>query len=235
MSATNRGRERIKDDAYLTPSWSVHRLLEKITLPAGRWLEPCAGEGAIIRAVNEKRKDVVWGAAEVRPECLPALKKLGFDKGSLVDFLRLDPNELVGKFEVVFTNPPYSLAEEFLERGLEVCPHVVFLLRLNFLGSSDRHFFLKEYTPDVYVLPNRPSFVQAVSCSLKKTGCDYNTYLPPNVQVPRDCPKCKAPVEVSSSDATEYAWFHFQQVPRAEGKLVMLDATDAAVRLKKTA
>ena len=32
------------------------------------------------------------------------------------------------------------------------------LLRLNYLGSANRHSFMSQHAPDLYVLPNRPSF-----------------------------------------------------------------------------
>jgi hypothetical protein len=52
--------KRLKDDAYLTPPWCVHRLLEvdALGLPGGRWLEPAAGPGRIISSVNSMRDDV---------------------------------------------------------------------------------------------------------------------------------------------------------------------------------
>ena len=34
------------------------------------------------------------------------------------------------------------------------------LLRLNWLGSEDRAAWLRRHPPSVYVLPNRPSFVE---------------------------------------------------------------------------
>ena len=42
-------------DYYPTPSWCVRALLETVDLPTGTWLEPTAGDGAIIRAVDEYR------------------------------------------------------------------------------------------------------------------------------------------------------------------------------------
>ena len=42
------------------------------------------------------------------------------------------------------------------------------LLRLNYLGSEKRAAFFQEVPPDVYVLPNRPSFVRGGNDS-----CEY--------------------------------------------------------------
>ena len=156
MSATNRGRVKLDDDAYETPPWAVERLLEKADLPGGLWFEPCAGHGNIITAVRAARKDVTWAATEVREECLPRLKELGFDNGSIRDFLAF--KWPLSPYDLTLSNPPFSFAQEFLEKALSMSQHVAFLLRLNYLGSEKRQTFLKYNMPDVYVLPNRPSF-----------------------------------------------------------------------------
>jgi len=65
--------------------------------------------------------------------------------------------------ELIFGNPPYSLAEEFVRKSLELVDdggYVFFLLRLAFLESKKRHFGLYADHPlrKVYVLTRRPSF-----------------------------------------------------------------------------
>lgn len=159
MSATNRGTVRNEADFYETPSWCVRRLLERLWLPGGSWFEPAAGHGAIIRAVNAVHEEKVeWCACELRPEAWARLREVvdGPDLFVGIDFLNGD---FAGTdFAVVATNPPYSLAMEFVENALPLAPYVVMLLRLNFLGSAKRSAFFRGEMPDVYVLPNRPSF-----------------------------------------------------------------------------
>jgi hypothetical protein len=67
--------------------------------------------------------------------------------------------------KVVITNPPFQLAMQFIRRAIEVAPlaQIAFLLRLNFLASEERAEFMQEYAPDIYVLPNRPSFVHGAT------------------------------------------------------------------------
>jgi len=146
-------RERRQDgiDFFPTPSYCVHRFLEEADLPCGgRWLEPSVGDGSIIRAVNEVRDNIEWTSVDIRPEC--ETDKYGeFIVG---DFLE---QGLTG-FDVVIANPPYSKALEFVVEALKAAKFVAMLLRLNWLGSADRCEFLRENTPDVYVLPDRPSF-----------------------------------------------------------------------------
>jgi hypothetical protein len=64
-------------------------------------------------------------------------------------------------YDLIFTNPPYSLAEEIITHALETWSKatVVMLLRLNFLGSQKRKpFWDKHPVSEIYVLSKRPSF-----------------------------------------------------------------------------
>lgn len=156
MSATNRGAERREADYYPTPAWCVTRLLDHVQLPGRDWLEPSAGEGHIIRAVNSRRDLMRWTACELRPTCAGLLKPLA---ATLIgDFL--ERRAMVeAPFSVAIGNPPFSLAQEFVEHSLTMAEQVVFLLRLSFLESQKRRsFFDRVGTPDVFVLPERPSF-----------------------------------------------------------------------------
>lgn len=159
MSSTGRGpRLGGPEDFFRTPSWAVRRRLEVGDLPGGLWLEPGAGDGAIIRAVNAVRTDVKWIAWEIRQEATQTL----VDTGATVkigDFLtegwKANP-----AITVVVGNPPYQDAQEFIERSREVAPAalVTVLLRTNFTGSEERADFMRKCAPDVGQLPNRPPF-----------------------------------------------------------------------------
>ena len=177
--SSKHGPAQIPDEHYPTPAWLVDRLLEAVDLPGGHWLEPSAGDGAIIRAVNARRQDVQWTAVELRPmrsellcAAVDATGKTPAEayKPAIVhspqDFLTWKPNtdRVVmndeRSFSVCLMNPPYSLAAEFIERALYMADVVAAPLRLNFLGSEARAQWF-EYVvgmPDVYVSPNRPDF-----------------------------------------------------------------------------
>jgi hypothetical protein len=166
VSSTNRGGERSEADDYPTPEWAVLRFLESYgaQLPGGPWLEPAAGDGAIIRAVNTWRAQTLqttpgieWSAAELRPSCEPLLDALVRPPGGVFigDFLTA-PSP--GRFSVAITNPPFRLARDFAEKCLSMADYVVLLLRLNFLGSGKRHEWMQANLPDIHVLPDRPSF-----------------------------------------------------------------------------
>lgn len=158
MSSTNRGRQRNRADDYPTPAWCVRRILEEAHLPGGNWLEPCAGEGAIIKAVNRQRQDVAWTAVEIRQEAARDLINLHAVDSVCANFLTLAPPP--HPYQVTITNPPFSLAMQFVQACQAVSHHVVMLLRLNFLASESRAGFMRDTRPNVYVLPNRPSFVR---------------------------------------------------------------------------
>lgn len=154
MSATNRGAERVICDFYPTPPAHVRRILARLGLPGGRWLEPSAGDGAIIRAAA--RPDVAWTACEIRPEAKPALEATGA-RVVIGDFLAADLG--AERFAAAVLNPPFTLALPFAMRCLELADNVLMLARLNWLESQDREPWLRRHTPDVFVIPDRPSFV----------------------------------------------------------------------------
>lgn len=157
MSSAGRGAIRREDDAYYTPAWCVRRLLEALPLPGGRWLEPSAGGGAIIRAVNDVRQDVKWTAIEINESCGPELAKIAAIPMT-GDFLALAPNMSAGKFDVAILNPPFVHAREFVDACRRLAKVTVVLERLNWLECEDRNEWLRTWPPDVYVLPQRPSF-----------------------------------------------------------------------------
>lgn len=163
MSATNRGGEREENDFYPTPGYAVRDFLKVWQPPfTGGWLEPCFGDGAIIRAVTEfygeGRPMPQWTAVELRPECndlFGLLLPKTIDWHCPQDFLTWQPDR---RFSVCITNPPYSLAIEFIEKAMQISNRVAMLLRLNFLGSQKRRDWHKAHPADVYVLSERPKF-----------------------------------------------------------------------------
>lgn len=159
MSATGRGAVRKAHDGYSTPRWCVDRLLERVDLPGGHWLEPAAGNGAIIGAVLDRRSDVTWSAAEVQPECEKRLADYPLTALRIGDFLDVASNGFWPKYDVAITNPPFFFAKQFVQRCQPIAKIVVMLLRVNFLASEKRHEWLACDMPDVYMLPNRPPFL----------------------------------------------------------------------------
>jgi hypothetical protein len=159
-------------DHYPTPAWCVERLVEAVELPGRWWLEPAAGEGAIIRALRPHAPpDVMWTAIDIRQDFHPQLGELGacplvasFPAWSVTRAAELAaaPGSPRG-YDLVITNPPFSLAEDFIRAALRLAPTVIMLLPLSYLASAEREPLWREWTPDLYVLPDRPIFVGASS------------------------------------------------------------------------
>ena len=84
---------------------------------------------------------------------------------------------------------------------------VALLLRLNWLGSQERAAFHRAHPSDILLLPKRPEFTASMSCSAKKSGCEYKATLPIEVARPKTCPLCGARTVCSTTDSIEYAWF----------------------------
>lgn len=152
MSSTSRGKARNRHDTYPTPLWVLDRVIEKlpILLEAKSVLEPAADDGRLLKRIRERGLRVPMTAVDVRVQ--PPIAGLTQIHG---DFLSWETSE---RFDLAVTNPPFRLAMPMIERAMQLAKHVVFLLRLNFIGSRARHSFMRRWTPDVYVVPDRPSF-----------------------------------------------------------------------------
>lgn len=148
MSATNRGAKRIEGDSYQTPSYCIDALLPLIDWPKVRtFLEPCRGAGAIYDRVSAGRK-VWWELSEGR------------------DYLTTRHR---GRFDLIITNPPYSLAMEFLLKSLDEADTVIYLLRLHMLGSqATREFWNSRPPSHFFPLAKRPNF--------RRNGADATEY-----------------------------------------------------------
>jgi len=195
MSATNRGSERRRDDAYFTPPPAVEVLLDRVQPFLPPWsdggrlpiLEPAAGDGAIIRHVHARWPELRFHAVELHSEREAELRAAGAERIWCRDFLSWSPAR---RWHLVLGNPPYGLAQAFVDKALSLVEpegSVVFLLRLPFLESiSRRDWHLMRPLRDVWVLSRRPSF----------TG--------------------------GGTDATAYAWMHWQDGFRGEANLSVL-------------
>jgi hypothetical protein len=160
-----KGRAIVKyggpEDYFTTPSWVVRRLLEQMSLPGGVWVEPSAGNGAIMRAVNAVRDDVQWLACELREEERDALALIDWCRPHIGNFLTEEVfPDYASEVSVVLGNPPYSHAFEFLLRAHHLFPaaEIVLLLRQAFTASQERYEFMSTHFPDKQEVPDRISF-----------------------------------------------------------------------------
>lgn len=133
-----------RDDLYETPSVAVEALLRVLRLPHHLW-EPACGRGKIVDVLRAAGHEVV--ASDL------------VDYGNPTHFYRRDflmETKTPNKCEAIITNPPFKLAEEFVEHAISLCPKVIMLLRLAFLESERRRHILDNgWLARVYVFRKR--------------------------------------------------------------------------------
>lgn len=161
MSSAGRGpRLGGQHDWFPTPRFCVDRLLEAWTPRPGVWVEPCAGDGAIIKAAPGD-----WLACEIREEARPHLEPLVGDDLVIGDWLLGEfgegIDERLEEATLILSNPPYVHAAAFIDACIRRCPHadIALLLRMGIVETPERGDFFRACCPDVYALPQRPSFI----------------------------------------------------------------------------
>jgi hypothetical protein len=136
-------------DLYETPPVALKALLAVEGLPRRIW-EPAAGRGAIVEVLASRGYDVV--ASDIA------------DYGYNLDFRRdfLATRVAPVNCGCIVTNPPFSLATEFVEHGLNLCQRVVVLGRLAFLESERRSSIMDTgMLARLYVFKNRIPMMHA--------------------------------------------------------------------------
>lgn len=146
--AGDSGAKRSALDFYQTPVEDVEKFLQKSGLVpnTGIVLEPSAGLGNISMTVSRLRPGatVVSGDIEQRE----------FPLHYVNDFLQ---QQFKKEVNCVITNPPFSHALEFVERGLEICNgDVIMLLKLAFLETKERRpLLLRGHLREVWIPAGR--------------------------------------------------------------------------------
>jgi len=138
MSATNRGAIRVPQDGYMTPMKSILPMVDRISIPKIKsFLEPCRGTGNIYDSVS-----------------IPIKRYCEISEG--LDYM----NRKFDNIDLIMTNPPFAQAMPFILKSLKEAKTVIYLLRLNFLGSQKRKQFWQMIPPThLYVLSHRPKFI----------------------------------------------------------------------------
>lgn len=169
MSSTNRGAARQPDDFYETPAWCTRSIMSHMPRFSSA-LDPCAGKGAILSAVDQWGSYLNLHAIEIDSDRSAKINDSVTSSVVCGDALVIE----WPKVDLIITNPPYSLALPFVKRACDYLSQwgkgqAAFLLRLAFLESKERNEFLRHRMPDdVYALPKRPSFING-----KTDSCAY--------------------------------------------------------------
>ena len=94
---------RKKNELYLTPDWCTEVLLRHVVFDALTW-EPAAADGALANILFKRTPTI---ATDLEPLDKQVKKH---------DFLT-SPGPLRRKFKNIVTNPPYKLAQKFIEQA----------------------------------------------------------------------------------------------------------------------
>lgn len=231
MSSTGRLRDRQEDDFYETPAWCTDAILPFLDL-TGDILEPAAGHGAIAQRLL---------AAGVPRDRLH-LNELDGERAKTCSSLTtlptlvsnfLTPEWHLHDYDLVITNPPYVLAQEFILQAKEAATfegEVAMLLRLNILSGLKRVPFWKKNAADIFVLPKRPSYIVIVRDVYKCVRCKRTWKVPHDagpfaVPVEEQCECGEIPnlkgTSKTANDSCEYAWFVFG--PKRQRRYTVLE------------
>jgi len=150
--------EREKNDFYPTPPYATQALLDRVVFKGDVW-EPACGDGAISEVLKQN------GFAVYSSD------KYDRGYGDIgIDFV--EDAQVFDKIPNIITNPPYKIAQEFVEQSLKLTDgKVAMLLKLNFLESARRYEMFKN-TPlkHVLVFSKRLTFYEPDSDKKGKSG-----------------------------------------------------------------
>ena len=144
--------DRLPLDAYMTPPWCVEALLS-VWRPWHRCVEPACGTGNIVRVLQAAGHDVEWSD----------IQDYGFPETRTVDFLEWRP--VRSGMITIITNPPYSIADQFVRRAVDLTRQIggqcVLLLRSEWDSAARRRDLLgdNEMFDGVVKLTRRPRWI----------------------------------------------------------------------------
>lgn len=149
LAGGNPKDKRVENDYYATNPIAVEELLKRVDFK-GSFLEPCVGEGHIANVLKEHFPNSEQYYCDIVDR--------GYENTIVEDFLNTDKFENI-KIDNIITNPPYSLAKEFLEKSMKLISDngkVAMFLKIQFLEGVKRIDMFKKYPPKyIYVFVKR--------------------------------------------------------------------------------
>ena len=187
MASPNTKREVSKSysDLYTTPQEAMDALCKHVTFDKSlTYFEPCKGIGNISDYMKTKL-DIHMETNEL----------FGYSESDFTeDYLK--PRKKVSDgwdYDVIVTNPPYRIAQEFVQEGFKYAKVQYHLLRLNFLEGKRRkqELYSQQHLKRVFLFSYR------ISCA-------------------------KGVQEEPQANAVAYAWFEFDRDYVGNPELVWL-------------
>lgn len=146
------GHERLPADIYETVDPRCLAALLSVWTPHAEIWEPAAGNGRLVRGLEE-RGYRVFPSDIVDRGTVPGLRRCDFLAHSMAPTLEL--MGFMGRPYSIVTNPPYSEQDEFVARALKMtiwsCGSVAMLLRHEWSCARSRHVFLNHPAYDAKV------------------------------------------------------------------------------------
>ncbi len=150
LAGGNPENGRVEHDFYATNPKAVYMLFDsfnEITLSSVNILEPSVGQGHISKALH------TLGANNI--DCVDIVDR-GVSDVIVTNYLDWVTQN---KYDLIITNPPFSLAQEFVEKSFELINNqgfIVMFLQVQFLeGVKRAEFFDKYHLKYVYVFRQR--------------------------------------------------------------------------------
>lgn len=174
-------------DDFPTPPWAVRALCEwlaerRYDLPISDVREPAANRGYMVKALKQYFGHVM--ASDI----------FDYGMGFRIEDYLFGPAEWLSKTDWTITNPPFKLAEQFIERALARSRiGVAMLVRTAFLESEGREWLSSTMRPS-YVLVFAERVVM-LKGRLVRSGAIDHANIDPKTGKPR-----------KPSSATSYCW-----------------------------
>ena len=141
--------DRAENDYYATDPKAIDALFSVEDFSKYIW-EPACGGLHLSKRMEEMGKVVINS---------DIVDRVDDSSVSIVNFLEYNPESGIHGTVDIITNPPYSHAQEFVEKALELVQDgrkVAMLLRINFLEGQRRKALFKKLPPKcVYVFSKR--------------------------------------------------------------------------------
>ena len=160
LAGGNPKNDRVDSDFYATDPKAVHKLLLKYSINGSEILEPCVGNGNIANAIKDFYSNKGLNITGVD------IVDRGYPNTIVHDYLTWKTDK---KFDCIITNPPYSLAKEFVEKSMTLLNdgydedgypngQLIMFLKIQFLEGAKRKELFEKYPPKyIYVFRNRMS------------------------------------------------------------------------------
>lgn len=166
VAGKRQNRADIVND-FPTPSWATRALMEKVLhkVDAKRMtcLEPACNRGYMSRPLSEYFGVVI------------SSDKYDYGDNTILDFLTISKNDLP-PIDFVITNPPFSLAQQFIEKGLQIANKgVAMLVRTSFLEGTKRfkELYVKHPPAMVAQFTERVPMIQGKMSRKATTATSY--------------------------------------------------------------